>query len=217
MPLYAKTERLKRRQVAADLAMAAWTVVWAGLGLALRHLLVAFAEGAQQMADSAATAAERLTATAQALGQTPVIGSTLRDPFDQMAAGYAQTATGAGQVAALLSQTAVVAAIVVFVVALAVGLAVWLPRRLRFVTGPGPAQAVVAAPRGLELYALRALVTAPAEELARISSDPLAAWQAGDPRVIAELASWALARDGLEPPSVPPQVPPAPGARPVEP
>jgi hypothetical protein len=208
MPLYARTERLRKRQIVADVGFVAWVAVWSAAALGVRQLLHGFGQAMREMANNAGDAAERLQAVAESLGQTPLIGNALSDPFIEMAAGYAGLAQSAGNISDLFDTTALILALVTFIVPIAIGLILWLPKRLRFAAGTGPEQALAASPHGLEVYALRALATAPAAELARISPDPMGAWRAGDPAVTYELAAWALARDGLEPPALPPRLDP---------
>ncbi|WP_285753570.1 hypothetical protein [Lentzea sp. NBRC 105346] len=75
-------------------------------------------------------------------------------------------------------------------------LIVWLPFRLRFALRAGAALRLRAG-GSTDLLALRALTSLSGRELARFSSDPAAAWRAGDDQVVDELARRQLATLGL--------------------
>lgn len=111
-------------------------------------------------------------------------------------------------------------AVLVGALPVVVALAVWLPRRLRWVRD---ARAVVRlhATGGLELLAWRALVHQPLPVLARAGvADPAGALRAGDAAAVNRLAALELSAAGLRLPatgSVPvtatsrPGRPPSPG------
>jgi hypothetical protein len=54
----------------------------------------------------------------------------------------------------------------------------------------------------LQLFALRAMSNQPMHQLARVSDDPVAAWQRGDREVVHALAKLEMRSVGLRPPPV---------------
>ena len=70
--------------------------------------------------------------------------------------------------------------------------AVWLPGRWRFASKAASATPHLDEAADLDLYALRAMANVPLAELAKVSSDPAAAWRAGDTQVIRRLAALEL-------------------------
>ncbi|MDR1450446.1 MAG: hypothetical protein LBI84_09685 [Propionibacteriaceae bacterium] len=213
MTSFAAAPLSHRRQTAEDAVFALWTAVCAVCAVGSHWLFRRFATSAQQMADAAGLAAQQLSESSAQLGQTPIVGVYVAEPLDAMAAGYGETAAMAGQLAAFLGAASWLAPIVCFGAAVGLALAAWLPRRLRRTQAAVGRQALAQAAAGLftgggrsllpqqnlskaawemELYALRALVQAPADKLAQISPDPLAAWQAGDPMATRALAAWTL-------------------------
>jgi hypothetical protein len=73
----------------------------------------------------------------------------------------------------------------------------WLPWRLRYAREAGAARRLLTGTPDLEILAARALATAPLPRLAALPDDTGAAWRAGDPRAVRELAGVELDRLGL--------------------
>ena len=84
----------------------------------------------------------------------------------------------------------------VFAIPVAVVVAFWLPRRIRFYRQARAAQHFIDSSADLDLFALRAMASQPMHVLAAVSDDPVAAWRTGDRAVINELAELELERSG---------------------
>jgi hypothetical protein len=80
--------------------------------------------------------------------------------------------------------------------------AFFLPGRWRFVREATAGQKFVDAEADLQLFALRAMSNQPMHQLARVSDDPVAAWQRGDREVVHALAKLEMRSVGLRPPPV---------------
>ena len=77
----------------------------------------------------------------------------------------------------------------------------WLWPRIRFARRSAETRALLRLDDGEELLALRALDSAAAAELARISPRPLSAWRAGDSAVVRALAALEARGAGVRLPT----------------
>ncbi|SDE45559.1 hypothetical protein [Auraticoccus monumenti] len=199
MSWYARPSWQLVRQVSADAFVVVWAVVWWLVARFVDQVVSALAGPAREAAATATQLQESFRGAAQTAGQVPGVGGDLRSPFDAAAeqlGGLAGTARGQ---AVLIEQLGDLTGVLVFVLPVAILVALWLPRRLRFAARSRAARRFVDSPADLDLFALRAMATMPLDQLAKISDDPVAAWRAGDRQVIASLAETALRREGLPP------------------
>jgi hypothetical protein len=99
-----------------------------------------------------------------------------------------------------IERLALIGGWVVFGIPVAMVVALWLPRRVRFYRQAKASQAFLDSTADLDLFALRAMASQPLYVLAAVSDDPVKAWRSGDRRVIDELAALELRRNGLRMP-----------------
>lgn len=201
MAVYARPSWQLARQVTSDVFMLVWTLGWAVVGRLLHRLVGQLAAPADQTADTARQLVGKLNEAASAAAKAPVVGDQLRAPFDGMAQEVGALAASAGEQAAAIHRLALVLGWVVFLVPVLTLLAVWLPRRIRFVTSSRAARTLITSAADLDLFALRALANQPMHVLARISGDPVSAWRSGDRVIINQLADLELRRAGLVAPA----------------
>lgn len=184
-------------QVAADLFVLVWALAWWGIGRLTDATLRAIAEPARQTAAVASDLRRQLQdAAAQAAG-VPVVGDGLRRPFDGMASTLETLKAAASGQVAQIEQLATVLGWLAFLLPVALVVAQWLPRRLRFARRASATRRLLGHETGTDLLALRALATQPLAELAAVAPDPMAAWRAGDPVAIGRLADLELADAGV--------------------
>lgn len=227
MRLYADRPDVRARQLAADLGLLAWTVVWVLVARAVHRAVLVLAEPGRALADLGGSISATMGSAAGAAGDVPLVGDELADPFATLGdAGGSVADAGQGAEDAVATLATVLA---VLVVVLPVGwlLLRWAPWRLRWsrdataadrlTSGagaphrrPGAADtgATPAGARGpdLELLAARALATAPLPELAALPAGTGAGWRAGDPAAVRALAGLELRRLGLALPEALPEV-----------
>ncbi|MDQ3733255.1 MAG: hypothetical protein M3400_04515, partial [Actinomycetota bacterium] len=132
-----------------------------------------------------------------AVGDVPVAGDALQEPFD-LVGGVGDQLRDAGQ----SEQDAVAAlalglALVIAVLPILWALFRWLPRRLRWIREAAAARRVI---DDVELFALRALTNRSLSELATVGPAPAAAWKSGDQATSLALAELELSALGLRPP-----------------
>jgi hypothetical protein len=201
MRLYADRPDRRARQVAADVGLLAWALLWTLVARAVHRAVLVLAEPGRSLEDLGRSIADSMGSAAGAAGDVPVVGDDLATPL--AALGRAGSSlTGAGQ--ATQDAVATLAAVLaVVLVALPVGwlLARWLRWRLRWAREAGAADRMTADrrldPPELELLAARALATAPLPALAALPAGTGAGWRAGDPAAVRALAGLELRRLGL--------------------
>ncbi|MEV5975618.1 hypothetical protein [Streptomyces sp. NPDC052114] len=181
---YAQNSARRTHQLAGDAGVLLWTALWA----------------------AAAVTAYRLTcllALPRALKEhrapLPLVGGRADTVLRRVAAAV-------DAMDPLTVRTAVaVGAVALFVVPVGLLLALWLPRRVRWIRQAGAARDLAGTADGRELLALRSLlrpldeVAATASEIPDATPGSLAwGWRHGDPETLDALAAAELERLGLD-------------------
>ena len=201
MRLYADRPDARTRQLAADLGLLAWTVLWVVVARVVHRAVLVLAQPGVAVADLGRSISDTMRSAAGAADHVPVVGDDLSKPFDALgAAGGSVTGAGEGATDAVHTLATVLAVVLVL---LPVGwlLLRWLRWRLGWVREATAADRLQI--RGadglpdLELLAARAMATAPLPQLARLPAGTGAGWRAGDPAALRALAGLELRRLGL--------------------
>lgn len=198
MSLYARPGKVLAKQVLSDIATIVWIFVWVVIAIALRRVIETLATPAQKLSDLASSMAGNMSDAASSVQDVPLVGDKLREPFDSMSTGFTSLQEYADSLAHYVQVTALVAAIVVFAVPVAIWLWKWLTYRIRYAYESSHATRLLAADGAIELFAMRAMATAPLSQLARVTTNPIYAWQTGDAEVMRKLADVELRREGLK-------------------
>ena len=197
MKLYADGPVRRTRQVVGDLLLVLWVVLWVRLAGVVHDATLALAAPGRRMASAGDGLASRLRDAGEAVDRIPLVGDDVRSPFDGAGRAADQiAAAGASQVEAV-QHLAFWLGLVVGAAPVMVLLAVYLPVRWRFVRQATAGRRFVDASEDLTLFALRAMANQPMHRLARVSDDPVGAWQAGDRDVVRALAALELRDSGL--------------------
>jgi hypothetical protein len=197
---YARGTVVRTRQVAADVGVVAWLVLWVLVARAVHGAVLVLAEPGQAVEDLGSSVAGSMSSAAEAAGRVPVVGDELAAPLEALA-GAGASVGGAGQAAQDAAGT-VAGMLAAALVVLPVGWALlrWLPWRLRWARDARAADRLAVADP--HVLAARALATAPLPVLARLPAGTAAAWRDGDPAATAALAALELDRLGVSPPRV---------------
>jgi hypothetical protein len=194
---YAQHPALRLRQVAADVGMLAWLVVWVLVARTVHAAVLVLAEPGRAVEDLGRSVAGNMNSAADAARRVPLVGDELAKPFGSLS-DAGGSVSGAGQAAQdAVGTLATVLAVVLVVLPVGWLLVRWLPWRLRYAREAGAARRLLAGAPDLEILAARALATAPLPRLAALPDDTGAAWRAGDPRAVRDLAGVELDRLGL--------------------
>ena len=198
MKLYSDFAGRRTAQIFADLigigliAVAIW-------GAVLIHAaIVVLADVGKSLEDAGDGFRKTMTDAGDTLGGVPLIGGGIRAPFD--------AASGAGGLLAQAGQTqqdvvdtaALVIAITAAVLPILVILFFWLRPRLRFARRATSAYRVSQLADGVQLLALRALVSGDAKRLHAVGEHPVEAWRHGEAVVVRALAALELREAGVK-------------------
>jgi hypothetical protein len=200
--LYAKTPARRHRQIALDVTGVVWTVLWVTVAVMVYRRVASLADSLRGAAGGGTGFADNLRGAADQAAQVPLVGSRLSGPISSAADTASTIASGGYQAADSLVHAGLLIGIVLAAGPILLFWLGWLPGRVRFARNAAAGQRFVDANADLDLFALRAMAAQPLHVLARISSDPVAAWRAGDRRVITELATLELGSTGLKPPQL---------------
>ena len=188
------------RRVAGDLLTVAWIYGCIRAAMWMHDLIEMLARPGEQVQRLAGTLAVDLDAVGETIGDIPLVGDRVTEPFTH-AAGTAQKIADAGRTQQeWVHQASWAIPVLLLAVPLGMILFLWLPRRIR----GARRTAVVAGLRdnaaGLDLLALRALAAQPVTALAAARPDLAQAWRRGDAAAIADLAALELRHSGLRAP-----------------
>jgi hypothetical protein len=207
MAIYASRPGRLAGQLIGDAFVLGWAVVWGLVGVFIHQVVAVLAIPARETARTATRLVTNLRDAADQAAKVPGVGDDLRQPFDAASVTLGNVITSANQQVVSIERLAVIAGWVVFLIPVAVVVAFWLPRRIRFYRQAKASQTFLDSNADLDLFALRAMASQPLYVLAAVSDDPVRAWRAGDRPVIERLAEIELRRNGLRFPKDRIQVP----------
>ncbi|MFI7007471.1 hypothetical protein [Streptomyces sp. NPDC050145] len=184
---YAHQPGRRTRQILGDGAVLLWSGGWASAAVAAHRLI-------SQPDRPAPHANARL----------PLLGPRVNGTLHDVALAGDRLADASPAGPAPAQALALLAAVALFVVPVALLLALWLPRRLRWVRQAAAARDLAATEDGRELLALRTLLR-PLDDVGRTAgalpdSTPgslAEGWREGDPATLDALAEAELVRLGL--------------------
>jgi hypothetical protein len=197
MAIYASRPGRVAGQLIGDLFVLGWGVAWALVGVFVHQVVEVLAVPARETARAASRLVTNLQDAAEQASRVPGVGEDLRQPFDAASVTLGNVITSANQQVASIELLAVIAGWLTFLIPVAVVVAFWLPRRIRFYRQAKASQQFLDSSADLDLFALRALASQPLYVLAGVSDDPVRAWRDGDRQVIDQLAEIELRRNGL--------------------
>ena len=197
MAIYASRPGRVAGQLIGDLFVLGWGVAWALVGVFVHQVVEVLAVPARETARAASRLVTNLEDAAEQASRVPGVGEDLRQPFDAASVTLGNVITSANQQVASIELLAVIAGWLTFLIPVAVVVAFWLPRRIRFYRQTKASQQFLDSSDDLDLFALRALASQPLYVLAGVSDDPVRAWRDGDRQVIDQLAEIELRRNGL--------------------
>lgn len=200
MKLYADTPARRHRQIMADVGFVLWAIVWIWLASKMYDLVLMLGAPGVAIESAGTSLSDNMVSAGEAIDGLPVVGESVRTPFDRMSeAGASIADAGRGQQEAV-TKLAWFAAFCVAAIPIATLAAIWLPLRVRFIRRINASQRFIDSAADLELFAVRALARQPIAALAAIDPDPVARWRAGDAAVIRALAQLELRDEGLHAP-----------------
>src|SRR5829696_5863694 len=166
MQLYASSPVRRTPQLAADLGMLAWLVLWVLVARAVRGAVLVLAEPGLAIEDLGRSVAGNMDSAAGVAEDVPIVGDELSAPFGALS-DAGGSVSGAGQAAQdAVGTLATVLAVVLVVLPVGWLLLRWLPWRLRWAREATATRTLLqGTPPDLHLLAARAVATAPLPHL----------------------------------------------------
>jgi hypothetical protein len=199
--LYADRADRRTLQLAADLGLVVWGVVWVLVARTVHGAVLVLARPGESLTDLGRSVADTMGSAADAASDVPVLGDELATPFGALADAGGAVGGAGGDVRDAATTLAFWLAAALVVLPVGWLLLRWLAWRLRWVRESTGADRLCGGAGDLELLAARAVATAPLPELASLPPGTGAAWRAGDPVATRLLAGLELRRLGLRPPA----------------
>src|SRR5262245_23406682 len=200
MKLYADHGSRRAGQLAGDLLMVLWVLVWVSFGRAVYASVVQLAGVGESLEDGGSSLAGNLGDAGRRAADVPLVGDQLRTPFDKAADAAAALAAAGRTQQEVVGHIALLLGVGTALVPIALVALLWLPRRIAFARRAGAARRHLDAAADLDLFALRAVAGQPLHRLAAVSDDPAGAWRRRDGNVVARLAELELRDMGLRVP-----------------
>ena len=200
MAIYSTRPGRLAGQIFSDLFVLAWSIGCGVVALLVNQVVAAVAVPARETARTATRLMDNMRQAAEQAGRVPAVGEDLRQPFDAASDTLGDVVASANSQVESIERLALVAGWLVFLIPVALVVALWLPRRVRFYRQAKASQVFLASTADLDLFALRAMASQPLYVLAGVSDDPVRAWRDGDREVIDALAEIELRRNGLRMP-----------------
>lgn len=199
--LYADLPVRRALQVVGDLAVVAWILLWISMASKVRSATLELATPGRKIEASAGDLAASLRDAGRSVSSIPLVGDSVRSPFDGAGDAAGGLAEAGRQQVAAVGGLAHWLGIAVALIPVLVLLWFYLPSRIAFVRRATAGRRFLDSGADLDLFALRAMTNQPLHVLARVDTDPAGAWRRGEATVIGRLALLELRSAGLRPPA----------------
>ncbi|MGW0733897.1 hypothetical protein [Streptomyces sp. NPDC002851] len=201
---YAQNPGRRARQLIGDGAVLLWAVLCAALAVTAHRFIQLLLRPAQDVEAAGRGYGAGLPGPGPSAARVPLVGARIDAALRELAGAGDRLVTAGDRGQALVDMLAIGGAVGLFVLPVGLVLALWLPRRVRWVRQAAAARELAASEDGREILALRALMR-PLDEVARTAAElPDATpgslaegWRNGDPETLDTLADAELERLGL--------------------
>jgi hypothetical protein len=197
--IYADRLPVAIRQLLTDLLVVVWVYAWIRAGIWLHDLVLRLGVPGQRLEGAGRGIADNLADAGGKVGEVPLVGDELTEPFTRAAEAARSIAEAGRQQQEVVGNLALALTALLLAVPLGLVLLAWLPMRLRWMRRAGVAAAVRDQPAGRDLLALRALAGRPLNQLTRLGPDIAQSWRDGDASAVDALAALELRELGLRP------------------
>ncbi|WP_151523440.1 hypothetical protein [Serinicoccus kebangsaanensis] len=197
MRWYADAPVRRTRQVAADLFVLGWVVVWVLVGRWVFGLVMTLAAPADPLRSAGTGLQTRMNDVAGRVTEIPLVGDDLQAPFTGAAGVGTDLVTAGDRLEGSVTTVAWLVSLLSAGTPILVVVLVWALLRLAWVRRARSLGGELDDPESVQLLALRALVRQHPRRLQRLVPDPVGAWTSGDPEALRALADLELAEVGL--------------------
>ena len=200
MKLYSDIPSRRAVQVATDVGIVLWVVLWVRIAQRVYDATMALAAPGRNLEGAGSSFRETMSSAGDGVDDLPLLGDRVATPF-RSAAGVGTEIEKAGtDLVSAVERVSLLLALTTAMVPILIVGATWLVLRYRFARRATAAQRFIDAEPDLDLFALRAMANQPMPRLAKVSDDPAGAWRRGDVDIIHALALLELRDTGLRPP-----------------
>ncbi len=200
MKLYSDIPGRRAVQVATDVGIVLWIVLWVRIAQRVYDATMALATPGRNLAGAGSSFRDTMSSAGDGVDNLPLLDDRVATPF-RSAAGVGTEIEQAGtDLVSAVERVSLLLALTTAMVPILIVGATWLVLRWRFARRATAAQRFIDAEPDLDLFALRAMANQPMPRLAKVSDDPAGAWRRGDLDVIHALALLELKDSGLRPP-----------------
>ena len=186
------------RQVICDVIGITLILIWIRVGRWVHAQIDEQRQWGERMEDAGAGFRITMTDVGETLGNVPLIGDSVRGPFDVASNAGAELEAAGQYQQDTVGDLALIAGLGVALLPILSILALWLVPRLRFARRAHRARVLANTGAGLDLFAFRALVNLSPSALLKAHQDPVAAWRAQDPEALTALARLELVASGVK-------------------
>ena len=148
-------------QIFSDLFVLGWSIACAVAALLVNQVVAALAVPARETARTATRLMDNMREAAEQAARVPGVGEDLRRPFDSASTTLGNVVRSANDQVETIERLALVAGWLVFLIPVALVVALWLPRRVRFYRQARASQEFLDSSADLDLFALRAMASQP--------------------------------------------------------
>jgi hypothetical protein len=203
MKLYSDFDGRRAMQVVGDLLALALIALSVWAAVVVHGFVTGFAVLGRELEEAGTGFRGSMTDIGNSLGDVPLIGPGIAEPFDgASAAGATLESVGRGQQDAV-GWIASFAAIGVAALPVAAVLLLWVVPRLVRAVRAARTTAALTRPGGADLLALRALTDRSLLGVLAADPDAVAGWRRGDPVTIRALAALEARAVGVRVPGAP--------------
>lgn len=197
MKLYADMPGRRTIQIVGDVFLLCWMGLCVWAGRAVGGAIGALRGPADGLHSAGGSIRDNMSGAAGQVAGLPLVGDTLRGPFDSLSGTGQQLADVGTSLGTTVDSIARVTGLVVAILPIVLALLFWVLVRFRFVRRATAARRLARSSGALELLALRALTRQPLRRLARLGDDPAGRFRDGDPVIVRQLADLELRSCGV--------------------
>jgi len=177
MKLYSDIPARRVAQVAADVGLVLWVVLWVRIAQRVHAATMELAGPGRDLAGAGASFRGTMTSAGDNVDDLPLLEDRVAAPFRSAAGVGSELEQVGNDLVSAVERLALVLAVTTALVPVLIVGFVWLVLRLRFVRRASAAQRFIDAAPDLDLFALRAMANQPMPRLAKVSDDPAGAWR----------------------------------------
>lgn len=132
MTFYADRPARRRRQIAADLLVLAWVLLWVRVGVEVHDRATAAAAGARRLESAGGDVQSSMRDAGQRLRKVPVVGDTLQQPFDKASGAGSSVAQAGRDIQVGMDQLGRLLGLLVAALPILLVVALWALARARY-------------------------------------------------------------------------------------